>query len=132
MKRLNALLVAAALLSGGCGKSSSDALGPRLFVFDCGMLRFESIEYFSIANDETEVRDLIVPCYVIKHKGKHLLWDGGLPSKTAEADGWQGEGTHTAAWDGRDATGKPVAAGAYLVRLESGGVVSTGKAMLVK
>jgi glyoxylase-like metal-dependent hydrolase (beta-lactamase superfamily II) len=56
------------------------------------MLRFDSLEGFSIANDETDVRDVIVPCYVIQHKGKNLLWDGGLPSKTAEVSGWQGQG----------------------------------------
>jgi N-acyl homoserine lactone hydrolase len=64
----------------------------KLFVFDCGMLRFDSIESFSISDDETEIRDLIVPCYVVEHEKGRLLWDGGLPSKTADVDGWQGEG----------------------------------------
>lgn len=64
----------------------------KLYVFDCGMLRFESIEDFSIADDETDIRDLIVPCYVVEHEKGRLLWDGGLPSKTADVDGWQGEG----------------------------------------
>jgi glyoxylase-like metal-dependent hydrolase (beta-lactamase superfamily II) len=35
---------------------------------------------------------LIVPCYVVEHGRGLLLWDGGLPSKTADVDGWQGEG----------------------------------------
>jgi glyoxylase-like metal-dependent hydrolase (beta-lactamase superfamily II) len=56
------------------------------------MLRFESIENFSISDDETDIRDLIVPCYVVEHENGWLLWDGGLPSKTADVDGWQGEG----------------------------------------
>ncbi len=64
----------------------------KLYVFDCGMLRFESIEDFSIADDETDIRDLIVPCYVVEHEKGRLLWDGGLPSKTADVDGWHGEG----------------------------------------
>jgi len=64
----------------------------KLYVFDCGMLRFESIEDFSIADDETDIRDLIVPCYIVEHEKGRLLWDGGLPSKTADVDGWQGEG----------------------------------------
>ena len=64
----------------------------KLYVFDCGMLRFESIEDFSIADDETDIRDLIVPCYVVEHEDGRLLWDGGLPSKTTDVDGWQGEG----------------------------------------
>jgi glyoxylase-like metal-dependent hydrolase (beta-lactamase superfamily II) len=56
------------------------------------MLRFDSIESFSISDDETNIRDLIVPCYVVEHEKGRLLWDGGLPSKTADVDGWQGEG----------------------------------------
>jgi len=67
----------------------------KLYVFDCGMLRFESIESFSISDDETEIRDLIVPCYVVEHEDGRLLWDGGLPSATADVDGWQGEGMLT-------------------------------------
>ncbi len=63
----------------------------KLYVFDCGMLRFESIESFSISDDETEIRDLIVPCYVVEHEDGRLLWEGGLPSATADVDGWQGE-----------------------------------------
>ena len=64
----------------------------KLYVFDCGMIRFDNIDFFSIANDETDIRDLIVPCYVIEHKKGRLLWDGGLPSATAETEGWHGEG----------------------------------------
>lgn len=56
------------------------------------MLRFGSIESFSVSDEETDIRDLIVPCYVVEHEKGRLLWDGGLPSKTAEVDGWQGEG----------------------------------------
>jgi glyoxylase-like metal-dependent hydrolase (beta-lactamase superfamily II) len=64
----------------------------KLYVFGCGMLRFDSIESFSISDDETDIRDLIVPCYVVEHEKGRLLWDGGLPSKTADVEGWQGEG----------------------------------------
>jgi glyoxylase-like metal-dependent hydrolase (beta-lactamase superfamily II) len=57
------------------------------------MLRFDSIEPFSIADDETDIRDLIVPCYVVEHEYGRLLWDGGMPSSTAELEGWQEEDT---------------------------------------
>lgn len=85
-------LIGMLLLLGAHGASSDGDAGPRLYVFDCGMLRFDSLDGFSIANDETDVRDVIVPCYVIKHKGKSMLWDGGLPSSVADVAGWQGEG----------------------------------------
>ena len=63
----------------------------KLYVFDCGMIRFDRIDFFSIANDETNVRDLAVPCYVIEHEKGRLLWDGGLPSATADTIGWHGK-----------------------------------------
>ena len=83
----------------GCGDDlSTEAEAPselRLYVFDCGMLRAESLEAFSVSDEETDVRDFAVPCYVVEHDKGRLLWDGGLPSKTAEVDGWQGEGLLT-------------------------------------
>jgi hypothetical protein len=41
-------------------------------------------------------------------------------------------GAHSVAWDGRDRNGSPVANGAYLVRMQSGGNTSTRKLMLIK
>jgi hypothetical protein len=40
-------------------------------------------------------------------------------------------GPHRAAWDGRDRTGRPVAAGVYLARLEAGGMSRTARLALV-
>ena len=62
----------------------------RLYVFNCGHIRVDSPDRFSIADDETDVRELIVPCYVVEHPEGRMLWDGGLPSAMAEAEGWQG------------------------------------------
>jgi glyoxylase-like metal-dependent hydrolase (beta-lactamase superfamily II) len=66
----------------------------KLYVFDCGRLKLDSLEFFSIADDETDIRELAVPCYVIEHERGRLLWDGGLPSRIAETEGWQGEGIY--------------------------------------
>jgi hypothetical protein len=41
------------------------------------------------------------------------------------ADGELAAGRHSVTWDGRDASGRPVAAGVYLLRLEAGGVAET-------
>ena len=60
----------------------------KLYVFDCGMLTFPTVDMFSISNDETDVRELIVPCYIIEHEKGRLLWDGGLPSSIAEHEGY--------------------------------------------
>jgi hypothetical protein len=50
---------------------------------------------FSISNDETDVRELIVPCYIIEHEKGRLLWDGGLPSSVADHEGYQKKGPDT-------------------------------------
>ena len=60
----------------------------KLYLFDCGHLRFESLAGFGIGDDETDVREGIVPCYIVDHPEGRMLWDGGLPSAVAEADGW--------------------------------------------
>ena len=41
-------------------------------------------------------------------------------------------GRHTVRWDGRDHTGRPVASGTYLYRLEAGPWSATGKLELIK
>jgi glyoxylase-like metal-dependent hydrolase (beta-lactamase superfamily II) len=90
------VLVIVLLLISSCGGKSApvnDSLADlKLYVFDCGMIRLESVEDFSVGNDETDVRDMAVPCYVIEHEKGRFLWDGGLPSVTADTNGWQGEG----------------------------------------
>ena len=58
----------------------------RLTVFDCGYLHFEDVSPFSLTNDETAVRELFVPCYLIEHPEGRLLWDAGLPIGIAGED----------------------------------------------
>lgn len=64
----------------------------KIYVFDCGRLQFPTVEAFGIDNEETDVRELIVPCYIVEHKKGRLLWDGGLPSSVAKTDGWDENG----------------------------------------
>lgn len=90
------ILISISLVISGCQVDDSTEAGTKsslkLYIFDCGMLRFDSIESFSVSDDETDIRDFIVPCYVVEHENGRLLWDGGLPSKTADVEGWQGKG----------------------------------------
>lgn len=92
---LTRILLAAAVLlaacSGGDVPDADQSATLKLYEFDCGRLSFDSVEAFSISNDETDVRELIVPCYLIEHQNGRLLWNGGLPSAVAETEGWQGE-----------------------------------------
>ena len=76
------LLIASLLLA-----ATSVQAGPKLYVFDCGILNLDSVEMFNLAEDETEVRSLFVPCYVIEHTNGRMLWDAGLPLSYAEAEG---------------------------------------------
>ena len=64
------------------------APGPQLYVFDCGRIRLASVEAFNLKDTDTDVRDLSAPCYVVDHPNGQLLWDAGLPSELAEAEGW--------------------------------------------
>ncbi len=41
-------------------------------------------------------------------------------------------GTHSAVWDGRDASGRAVSSGVYFARLSLGGAVATHRMMLMK
>jgi glyoxylase-like metal-dependent hydrolase (beta-lactamase superfamily II) len=97
MRNIHIFFVAMLLLAG-C--SADDAPAPaqptalKLYIFDCGMLRFDTLAGFSVADDETDIRDLIVPCYVVEHEKGRLLWDGGLPSAVAGEYGTQIEGMH--------------------------------------
>ena len=100
-------LVLVVALVAGCGGSEPapapaaadaeaavpEASSLKLYVFECGRLRFDTVERFNIADDETEVRELVVPCYVVDHPDGTMLWDGGLPSSIAtdpdrDDEGW--------------------------------------------
>lgn len=67
--------------------SGSALAGPRLYVFDCGLLNLDSLEMFNLAENESSVRQMFVPCYLVEHESGLLFWDGGLPKTIADADG---------------------------------------------
>ena len=56
---------------------------PRLYVLDCGSIQFPNVAAFGLTNEETPVRELVVPCYLIDHPDGTLLWDAGLPASLA-------------------------------------------------
>jgi N-acyl homoserine lactone hydrolase len=74
--------------SGESLAAAAQASGPKLYVFDCGRIRLASVEAFNLQETDTEVRELSAPCYVVDHPKGQLLWDAGLPSELAEAEGW--------------------------------------------
>jgi N-acyl homoserine lactone hydrolase len=67
--------------------SASALAAPKLYVFDCGLLRLADVSMFGLTAEETPVRELFVPCYLVEHEQGLLFWDGGLPLGVAQADG---------------------------------------------
>jgi glyoxylase-like metal-dependent hydrolase (beta-lactamase superfamily II) len=59
--------------------SSASIADVKLYVFDCGRISFDDVSAFGLSNEETDVRQLFVPCYLIEHDAGRLLWDAGLP-----------------------------------------------------
>ena len=51
----------------------------RLYVLDCGRIRFDDVSAFGLSNNDTPVRELFVPCYLVRHSAGDLLFDLGLP-----------------------------------------------------
>ena len=66
--------LAVLLFVTGC--SAPDAV--RLYVFNCGELRLQDISAFGLTNEQSETRELFVPCYLIDHPKGKLFWDAGL------------------------------------------------------
>lgn len=81
----NAILMIVCLVALGCSQSEAPASEapirstPKLSVMDCGWLGFADITLFGLSNEESSVREMFVPCYLIEHKGKRMIWDFGLP-----------------------------------------------------
>ena len=67
------------------------AEAPRLYLFDCGTIKHTTITQYGLKDSDTDVRELFVPCYLIEHGDKRMLWDGGLPLANA--------GQPESAWD---------------------------------
>jgi N-acyl homoserine lactone hydrolase len=63
--------------------NSTATAGPKLYVFDCGYIATTDISSFGLKNEDTDVRELFVPCYMIEHENGRLLWDAGLPLNLA-------------------------------------------------
>ncbi|HEY6597672.1 MAG TPA: N-acyl homoserine lactonase family protein [Pseudomonadales bacterium] len=63
--------------------SSVALAGPKLYVFDCGLINLTGVTPFGLKSDATSVRELFVPCYLIEHSKGRLLWDTGLPLSAA-------------------------------------------------
>lgn len=65
--------------TGVLGQNPGSVDSVRLTVFDCGNLRITDVASFGLTNEDTPVRELFVPCYLIEHPAGLMIWDAGLP-----------------------------------------------------
>lgn len=68
------------------GTTAPEAPTLKLYVFDCGSIGLSDagIELFSLTPDDVVSPQLFVPCYLIEHSGRRLLWEAGLPASVAD------------------------------------------------
>ncbi|WP_395646795.1 N-acyl homoserine lactonase family protein [Terricaulis sp.] len=81
------LMLMAAVIVCGCNPPATQTSAPEiaLYAMDCGHAAFSDIDGF--ADDGSvkgQARDLVVPCYLIRHPSGDLIWDTGLPEAIAD------------------------------------------------
>jgi glyoxylase-like metal-dependent hydrolase (beta-lactamase superfamily II) len=61
---------------------------PRLYIFDCGVIKGLGVDLFGFKPGEVPVRDFFVPCYLVVHPKGTLMWDVGvIPDSAFKGDG---------------------------------------------
>lgn len=88
LRRAPASLATFTAAAGLFSCTSRDEQPVVLYEFDCGVIELTGVAAFGLAEEETDVRELIVPCFIVEHPEGILLWDGGLPSSLAAEGGW--------------------------------------------
>lgn len=89
MKKLMMSVAALAMLTA-CGQTTEQAQAPavELYAMDCGRATFPDVGMF--ADDGSmngQSRELVVPCYLIRHPSGDLIWDTGFPDAIAAMPG---------------------------------------------
>lgn len=85
--RLSVAIAATALWITALAAAGATEAEVRLYVFDCGTLELDEVSLFGLEAEDTAVRTLFVPCYLVEHRGdsgiRRLLFDAGLPASAA-------------------------------------------------
>jgi len=93
---LAALILAAATAAPAPPKT------PRLYIFDCGVIKGLGVDLFGFKPGEVPVRDFFVPCYLVVHPKGTLMWDVGVVADSAFAN------AATPVTEGRSTVDKPL------------------------
>src|SRR5436190_2896501 len=81
------------LLAGGASAAPAPPKSVELYAMDCG--RFHVADADMFADDgayKGQVRDLVVPCYLVRHPKGDLVWDTGVPQTIADLPGGKAPG----------------------------------------
>lgn len=103
--RATALIATAALSLAGLSLAACAAPGPRapgpdiaLYAMDCGKMNVPNIDAFADDGAYKGIaRNMVIPCYLIRHPQGDLLWDTGVPEAIADRPGGVGPGGITVA-----------------------------------
>lgn len=77
MKRAIAVLALGVLAA--CGEQVPPAPAIELYALDCGRANFTNLDAFADDGSMAGVaRELVVPCFLIRHPSGDLLWDAGF------------------------------------------------------
>jgi glyoxylase-like metal-dependent hydrolase (beta-lactamase superfamily II) len=93
--RIHIAVVATAMTLTACastganspgGTSAAKPAAVKLYAMDCGSFHLKDAAAFSDDGAyKGQVRDLVDPCYLIRHPKGDLIWDTGVPASTAVA-----------------------------------------------
>jgi len=70
------------------GAAPAPPKSPRLYIFDCGVIKGLGVDLFGFKPGEVPARDFFVPCYLVVHPKGTLMWDVGvIPDTAFKGDG---------------------------------------------
>jgi glyoxylase-like metal-dependent hydrolase (beta-lactamase superfamily II) len=72
----------------GTAAAPAKVSSPRLYIFDCGVIKGLGVDLFGFKAGEVPARDFFVPCYLVVHPKGTLMWDVGvIPDTAFKSDG---------------------------------------------
>jgi glyoxylase-like metal-dependent hydrolase (beta-lactamase superfamily II) len=84
MKRV---LIALSVAAAACGQTAQQAAAPQveLYAMECGRGAFADVGVFADDGSfDGQSRELVDPCYLIRHPNGDLIWDTGFPDAVAD------------------------------------------------
>lgn len=91
LRPLVSALAAATLMGIAAPAPAATAPAVKLYAMDCGQLTMTNADGFADDGAYKGVaKELVVPCYLIRHPKGDLVWDTGVPQSIADMPGGKG------------------------------------------